>query len=206
MSLPPLKVAFLWHMHQPCYKDPRTGVYRLPWVRLHAVKDYYDMVTRLEAFPRLRANFNLVPSLVEQIREYASGEVNEVQLELAAKSADDLTNQEKLALVKDSFLGNRKKMIEPYPRYRSLLDKCPSLESEYKAQAAMRKCGRQDFLDLQVWSNLAWIDPVLHDDPLIASLLAKGRQFTEAMKTSLLDKQMEIMRRVLPKYKELADK
>jgi len=206
MSLPPLKVAFLWHMHQPCYKDPRTGVYRLPWVRLHAVKDYYDMVARLEAFPRLKANFNLVPSLVEQIREYASGEVNEVQLELAAKNVDDLTNQEKLALVKDSFLGHRKKMIEPYPRYRSLLDKCPNLESEYKAQAAMKKCGRQDFLDLQVWSNLAWIDPMLHDDPLIASLLAKGRQFTEAMKTSLLDKQMEIIRMVLPKYKEMADK
>jgi alpha-amylase/alpha-mannosidase (GH57 family) len=206
MSVPPLKVAFLWHMHQPCYKDPRTGVYRLPWVRLHAVKDYYDMVARLEAFPRLKANFNLVPSLVEQIRDYASGEVNEVQLELAAKTADDLTNQEKLALVKDSFLGNRKKMIEPYPRYRSLLDKCPNLESEYKAQAAMKKCGRQDFLDLQVWSNLAWIDPLLHDDPLIAALLVKGRQFTEAMKTSLLDKQMEIVRRILPKYKELADK
>jgi alpha-amylase/alpha-mannosidase (GH57 family) len=206
MGLAPLKVALLWHMHQPCYKDPRTGVYRLPWVRLHTVKDYYDMAARLDAHPGVRANFNLVPILVEQIQEYASGRANEVQLELAAKSPGDLTEQEKLALVKDSFLGNRKKMIEPYPRYRSLLDKCPQLDVEYKARSAIRKCSRQDFLDLQVWSNLAWMDPIVHDDPLVADLLARGRQFSEPMKSGLLDKQMQIMRDTLPKYKELADR
>ncbi len=206
MGLPPLKIAFLWHMHQPCYKDPRTDVYRLPWVRLHTVKDYYGMAARLDAFPRIKANFNLVPSLIEQIRDYASGRASELHLQLAAKSPQDLTNQEKLALVKDAFLGNRKKMIDPYPRYRSLLDKCPNLESEYKALAAMKKCSRQDFLDLQVWSNLTWVDPIFQDDPLISDLLAKGRQFTEPMKASLLEKQMEIMKAVLPKYKELADK
>jgi alpha-amylase/alpha-mannosidase (GH57 family) len=206
MGLAPLKVAFLWHMHQPCYKDPRTGIYRLPWVRLHTVKDYYDMAARLDARPGIRANFNLVPILVEQIQEYASGRANEVQLELAAKSPGDLTDQEKLALVKDSFLGNRKKMIEPYPRYRSLLDKCPQMDIEYKARSAIKKCSRQDFLDLQVWSNLAWMDPMFHDDPLVGDLLARGRQFSEPMKSGLLDKQMQIMRETLPKYKDLSDR
>ena len=206
MSLPTLKVAFLWHMHQPSYKDPRTGVYRLPWVRFHAVKDYYDMVARLEAFPRLKANFNLVPILVEQIQEYASGRVKELQLHLAAKRAEDLTDEEKLAFAKDAFLGNKAKMIDPYPRYRSLLDKCANLDTEYKARAAVKKCSPQDFLDLQVWSNLAWVDPIFHDDPLISDLFSKGRQFTEAMKSALLEKQLEIMRGVLPKYKDLADR
>jgi alpha-amylase/alpha-mannosidase (GH57 family) len=205
MSFAPLKVALLWHMHQPCYKDPRTNVYRLPWVRLHTVKDYYDMAARLSSFPGIKANFNLVPSLIEQIRDYASGTVNEVQLTLAAKNPDDLTLQEKLALIKDSFLGNADKMIEPHARYRALLRKCPDLESGYKTQAAIKKCSRQEFLDLQVWSNLAWVDPYLRDDPLISDLFSKGRQFTEGMKAGLLDKQMQIMREVLPKYKELAD-
>lgn len=206
MSLPPLRVAFLWHMHQPCYKDPRTGVYRLPWVRLHTVKDYYDMAARLDDFPKVKANFNMVPILVEQIEDYASGGASETQLELAAKSPDDMTDDEKLELVKDSFLGNRKKMIEPYPRYRSLFDKCPDLDSEYEARSAMRKCSRQDFLDLQVWSNLSWVDPMFYGDPLVSDLRARGRQFTEAMKSALLGKQMQIMRDTLPKYKSLADK
>jgi len=205
MSLPPLKVAFLWHMHQPWYKDPRTAFYRLPWVRLHGTKDYYDMAARLEAYPRLRANFNLVPILVEQILDYASGGANEVQLELARKSPDALTEEQKLALVKDSFLGNRKKMIEPYPRYRSLLDKCPDLSAEYKMRSAMRKCSVQDFLDLQVWSNLVWIDPFFENDPLVRELRSKGRQFTDAQKGALLDKQMEIIRGIIPKYRQLAD-
>jgi alpha-amylase/alpha-mannosidase (GH57 family) len=205
MGCASLKVAFLWHMHQPCYKDPRTGVYRLPWVRLHAVKDYYDMAARLDAHPRIKANFNMVPILVEQIRDYASGAVSEVQLGLAAKSPDDLAEHEKLALIKDSFLGNRKTMIEPYARYRSLHDKCTSLDSEYKVRSAIRKCATQDFLDLQVWSNLSWVDPLFRDDPLVKELLTRGRQFTEPMKNALLDKHLEIIRGILPKYRELAD-
>jgi alpha-amylase/alpha-mannosidase (GH57 family) len=205
MSGAPLKVAFLWHMHQPCYKDPRSGVYRLPWVRLHAVKDYYDMAARLDAYPRIKANFNLVPILVEQIRDYASGAVSEAQLELAAKSPDDMAEHEKLALIKSSFLGSRKTMIEPYARYRSLHDKCTSLDSEYKVRSAIRKCASQDFLDLQVWSNLSWVDPLFHDDPLIKELLTRARQFTEPMRNALLDKHLEIMRAILPKYRELAD-
>ncbi len=49
-----LKVIFLWHMHQPDYRDPRGGPALLPWVRLHGVKDYLDMVTILDGFPRIR--------------------------------------------------------------------------------------------------------------------------------------------------------
>jgi alpha-amylase/alpha-mannosidase (GH57 family) len=204
MADPPLKVAFFWHMHQPYYKSPRTGVYRLPWVRLHTVKDYADMVMRLEAFPGVKANFNLVPCLVEQIMDYASGGVKERHLDLSRKPAADLTHEDKVALIQQFFLGNRKTMIEPYPRYRSLLEKCIDLDSEYKVHAALRKFSRQDYLDLQVWSNLAWIGPTLAGDPLIRDLRARERRFTETMKQRLLERHMEIMRAVLEKYKQLA--
>ena len=47
-----LQLILLWHMHQPFYKDLVSGEYRLPWVRLHALKDYYGMVKLLEEIGR----------------------------------------------------------------------------------------------------------------------------------------------------------
>ena len=43
-----LGIAFLWHMHQPFYKDTLTGKYLMPWVRLHGVKDYFPMALLVE--------------------------------------------------------------------------------------------------------------------------------------------------------------
>jgi alpha-amylase/alpha-mannosidase (GH57 family) len=203
MSPLPLKVAFLWHMHQPYYRNPRTGIYWLPWVRLHTVKDYFDMATRLQKYPRLRATFNMVPCLVEQILDYAAGRVKEVHLELSRKPADMLTRDEKVSLIRHFFLGNRRAMIEPYSRYRSLLEKCQDLGHDYKVDAAVRRFKAQDYLDLQVWGNLAWMGAMLRDDPLVQSLFSKGRYFTEEAKTALLDKQMDIMRSVIGKYQDL---
>ena len=71
---PKIRLVLLWHMHQPFYKDMVTGEYRLPWVRLHALKDYYGMVKLLDEFPNVHQNFNLVPSLVAQIQDYVSGD------------------------------------------------------------------------------------------------------------------------------------
>ena len=45
-------LMLLWHMHQPFYKDLVEGIYTMPWVRLHALKDYYGMVAILREFPR----------------------------------------------------------------------------------------------------------------------------------------------------------
>ena len=41
----PLYIAFVWHQHQPNYKNPQTNKYLLPWVRLHCTKDYYDIAS-----------------------------------------------------------------------------------------------------------------------------------------------------------------
>ncbi len=66
-------VAFVWHMHQPYYRSARTGTFQMPWARLHAIKDYLDMVEILAAYPTIHQTFNLVPSLVEQLEDYAAG-------------------------------------------------------------------------------------------------------------------------------------
>ena len=47
-----VRLALLWHMHQPLYREPETGEYLMPWVRLHATRAYYDMAWMLERHPR----------------------------------------------------------------------------------------------------------------------------------------------------------
>jgi len=55
------------------YKDPDTGKMILPWVRLHATKDYLDMLLLKSKYPNVKATFNMVPSLVRQLEEYCEG-------------------------------------------------------------------------------------------------------------------------------------
>lgn len=120
-SLSPLNVAFVWHMHQPYYKDVKTNRYLLPWVRLHALKDYYDMVAILDNHPGISVTFNLVPTLIEQLQDYASNSVYDRHLFLTEKKAEELTPDEKLEIVRDFFMGNQATMIKPYARYYQLL-------------------------------------------------------------------------------------
>ena len=61
MSEHPLYVMILWHMHQPYYKDINNQEYLMPWVRLHATKDYLDMPMLASEYPGLRITFNMVP-------------------------------------------------------------------------------------------------------------------------------------------------
>src|ERR1019366_10789519 len=85
-------LCFLWHMHQPFYKDLSSGEYKLPWTRMHALKDYYGMVRVLEEFPQVRQTFNLVPSMMAQVVEYAAGEAADPFLQLALKPAEELND------------------------------------------------------------------------------------------------------------------
>src|SRR5439155_24886507 len=84
------RVAILWHMHQPFYQDLVTGEHILPWVRLHALKDYYGMVALLREFPGIKVTFNLVPSLLVQLEAFAGGHARDRYLELSLKPADAL--------------------------------------------------------------------------------------------------------------------
>jgi alpha-amylase/alpha-mannosidase (GH57 family) len=87
-------VALLWHMHQPYYEDLVTREHILPWVRLHALKDYYGMVAILREFPRVKMTFNLVPSLLVQLEAFAADRAKDRFLELSLKPADALTQEE----------------------------------------------------------------------------------------------------------------
>jgi len=198
----PLHVAFLWHMHQPYYKDLVADRYVLPWVLLHGTKDYHDMVQVLEGYPGIRQTFNLVPSLLAQIADYAEGRARDGYVDLTLRDAASLSDEEKVRLLTDFFHAHPPTMIQPHPRYRDLLTKRgPDAEPERLARAA-RYFSAQDLTDLQVWFNLAWVDPTFHrSDPTIRGLVDKGRDFTAADKHALVERQRAILGMIVPAYR-----
>jgi len=106
-------------MHQPYYKDSRTGEYILPWVRLHAAKDYLHMAEVLAAHPGVHVTFNLAPSLVEQVEDYASGRATDRIQALALQDSWDA--EEKAYLLANCFSIHWNNIIRRYPRYWQLL-------------------------------------------------------------------------------------
>jgi alpha-amylase/alpha-mannosidase (GH57 family) len=193
-------LAFLWHQHQPMYKNPVTGIYELPWVRFHATKDYYDMVTILDGFPKIKSNINLVPSLIMQLEEYASGSAKDRFMDLTLKDAKLLTTDEKIFISTNFFLANLDNMILPYPRYSQLYDK-----KVQKPDGSLFE--EQDLRDLQMWFNLSWFDPYWRkNDEFIKYLYDKGKDFTEEEKRKLIDKQIEVCGKIVFKHKEVQDR
>ena len=179
-------------MHQPYYKDDITGDCILPWVRLHGIKDYYDMPAILSDFPAIHQTFNLVPSLLKQIQDYVERGASDKFLDLALKPAAELDDNEKLFLLKNSFMANWDTMIKPYPAYWQLLDRRGHSVSLNDLKNATRYYATQDYLDLQVWFNLTWFDPLFKQkDPFLHGLIRKGSGFTEQEKALLIQKQRE---------------
>ncbi len=76
----------------------------------------------------------------------------------------------------------------------------------YFKKQAKKEFTNQDYLDLQVWFNLAWTDPAFRNNiPELKRLLDKGRFFTEEEKRQVLDKQLLILEEIIPTYKRMLD-
>jgi alpha-amylase/alpha-mannosidase (GH57 family) len=200
--MPVLRVVVLWHQHQPYYKDLVTGEYRLPWVRLHALKDYYGMVKLLEEFPSVHQTFNLVPSLVTQIQDYAAGAAHDPFLRVAARPARDLTPEERRFALAYLFQANPEHLIGRYPRYAELWERFQGAGSS--PEKAEKYFQPQDFTDLQVLSQLAWFDEFFLAQPEIAGLVRKGRDFSLQDQTSVIECQRDLICKVLPAHAEAA--
>jgi alpha-amylase/alpha-mannosidase (GH57 family) len=200
------RVAILWHMHQPYYEDLATREHILPWVRLHALKDYYGMVALLREFPDVRMTFNLVPSLLVQLEAFAEDRARDRFLELSLKPADDLDDRDVDFILENFFHAQRQHMIDIYPRYVELLARRGgSLPSAADRRAAAARFTREDLRDLQVWHKLAWIDPLYLDhDPRVRELVAKGRGFSEDDKAALRRVELELLNKVIPEYRDAA--
>jgi len=196
------RVALLWHMHQPLYQDLLTGEHILPWVRLHALKDYWGMVALLREFPAIRLTFNLVPSMLVQLEAFARDEARDRHLEIGLKRADLLTEDERAFAVANFFHAHGPRMIAPYPRYAELLAQRDAAGSQLSARSQSAHFSVDDLRDLQVWHKLAWIDPLyVAGDPKVRALITKDRGYSEDDKLVLRAVELELLTRVVPEYK-----
>lgn len=198
-----LYVAFLWHMHQPYYRDPATGKMFLPWVRLHCLKDYLDLPARVGRHDGLKMTFNLVPCLLEQIDLYLSGRTSDRLLDLTRRPAAELNREEKIEVFRTFFAGNPATMVDPYPRYRRLYRKL--IDCSMDAVLAARTATAQEIRDLTVWANLVWIDPFFRQEAPFKQLFDKGEKFTEEDKQELIEAEFRIMADIVPTYKKLME-
>jgi len=196
--MPVLRVIILWHQHQPFYKDLVTGEYRLPWVRLHTLKDYYGMVKLLDEFPNVHQTFNLVPSLIAQIQDYVAGTAKDPFLQVAAKPARDLTPEERRFALQYLFQANPVHMIGRYPRYRELWERFRGAGDS--PERADRYFQPQDFTDLQVLSQIAWFDEFFLADPDVAALIKKGQVYSLDDQRLVITKERELLGKVLPAH------
>ena len=201
--MPRIHLCFVWHQHQPFYKDLATGAYRLPWTRFHALKDYYGMVKILEEFPSVHQTFNLVPSMIVQVEEYAAGKAVDPFLDCAVKPAEDLNVAEQEFVLRYFFQANPGRMIYRYARYGELYDAWQ--KSGRNTQRARRIFSTQDFRDLQVLSQLAWFDEEFQaHDPEVKALIVKERNYSREDQALIARKQREIIAQVVPVHKEFA--
>lgn len=185
-----LKVAILWHQHQPYYKYKNE--FLLPWVRLHGVKDYYDLPALLNEFPNVKQTFNLAPSLMLQIEDYINNVTQDKIQRLTKIKAKFLTVNEKQEILDSFFVLNYENLIKPYPRFLELFDLCRNHPN------AVNDLKTQDWLDIQVWYNLAWVGNISRQSPFAQRLFKKERNFTEDEKLLLLEFHNEILRKIIP--------
>ncbi len=195
-----LSIAFYWHMHQPVYQLTPHGDYIMPWVRLHAVKDYLDMMLWVEKFDNLKLNFNYVPVLLDSLIDYANG-AHDIHSRITITPVEQLSNEDKIFILNNFFDANYQTMILPNEQYHKL----------YKiSQQNIENTDiytDQEYSDLMALYNLAWIDPTFKkSDSRLAKLVEKGKDYTLEDRIEIIDIQREIIKKIIPTLKKLIEK
>lgn len=192
MQTPPLRLAFIWHMHQPDYRDG-SGIMQMPWVFLHAIKDYYEMPWLLSCHEGLKATFNITPPLIEQLNLYADPLKNDAFLALWIKAPETLSAEERTWMIKMCKSAQFDTMVRPLPRYASLYH-----FDDYDAK---------ELLDLQVLFLLAWCGNYLRmHNKAVSSLIAREAHYTQRDKHALLETLTAFVGGILPFYADLQAK
>ena len=201
-----VKLALLWHMHQPWYVAPFTVRFELPWVRIHSLKDYYGMAKLLEEFPGIKVTFNLVPSLLRRIELYLEGRRDRFQ-EIFEINPENMTDEQAAFLVINFFSANFDNHIKPFPRYNFLHNKMSEAGGRNFAGRWREIFSDNELTDLQVWFSLSNIDQYYREnDDRVKDLIKKGEGFNESDKEMIITIEHEIMGKIIPLYKELWEK
>jgi len=200
----PLYLNLTWHQHQPLYYKDSNGVYTRPWVRVHATKDYYDMAAILKEYPNVHVTFNLTPVLLKQLSDFSTNGVIDRYWEISLVPANDLSSDQKKFILERFFDANWDHIIARFPRYKELLDQRGGSDSE-SVDKALNNFSDQDYLDLQIWFNLAWFDPDFLKNSPLKELVEKERNYTESDKAILFSQVEKIISEIVPLHKEMQE-
>ena len=197
-----LSIAFYWHMHQPVYQLTANGDYLMPWVRLHAVKDYLDMAMWVKKFDKLKLNFNFVPVLIDSIIEYGEKDAHDIHSRLTITPADELTNEDKIFILNNFFDSNYQTMILSNPEYHRLYQIVQS-----SGQNDTSVLSNQEFADLTALFNLVWMDPSYKtSNSELKKLVKKQKNYTLEDRIRIIEIQREIIRKIIPTLKKFVEK
>ncbi len=204
-----MNLVLWWHMHQPDYRD-KNGEFMLPWVYLHAIKDYIDMPLNIMACPGMKANINITPVLIDQWQDYNY----RIEKALAEKNRDIAVN-----ILPDRFLrplllktldrndsdirlwisdhykwANYEQMVSRFDDYKILYDLASSDVSRHYLNDTF-------YFDFCVWFHLSWCGEWMKKyDSLINYFIRKGSNFTEGDRRLLLKRLLEWMKYGLSLY------
>lgn len=184
-----LNLCFFWHMHQPDYRDDK-GVMTMPWVFLHAIKDYYEMPWLLSRYPGLKATFNITSTLIEQINLYDEPLKNDYFLSLWERHPSDLKPQERAWLIKTCKSTQYETMIRPMANLDRLYHK--------------EELSDDELIDFELLFMLAWCGNALRsENSLVKSLMKKEEGFGQSDKSKLLTILCDFIGTILPFYAQL---
>jgi alpha-amylase/alpha-mannosidase (GH57 family) len=192
-----MKVALLWHMHQPSYWEADAERYRYPWAFLHAARHYHMMGILAKENPEAAMTINVTPVLMEQLEDYSKDNFKDVLLDVVRKPADSLDSSDISRLLDHVFKLNVPTMISPYPRFRELKNLLDGTR--------VKKVREDELRDLQVLYLLTWTGAPLRRRPEIAELFKKGKHFSEEDKSLVFSVCHEAVKEVLPTFRELGE-
>ncbi len=176
----------------------------MPWVRLHAVKGYLDLLHVLEKYEHAQCTVNFSGILLEQIACLVAGE-RDYYAELSVKPAAALTLDERKFMLENFFSLNRHTLVRPHQRYYELLSKREHLLKVGDPAEAAERFSAQELTDLAVWFNLAWIGFAGQKRQDVRELILKGREYTGDDQRQVLAIHRELLASVLPGYRALAE-
>ena len=212
---PKINLVLCWHMHQPWYRESQQGDYRLPWVYLHVLKDYVDMVAHLEAHPKMRCVVNFTPVLLEQIDDYRAQFKD--HLDNGDRFAEPLLNllagiepiprdpAGRAEIIRACLRAHAPLMIDVYPAFRDLFNMVMSLDGNEVDERRLSYVSDQFFLDLLCRYHLAWLGHSLKQSPRVKLLLERETVFDQHARRQLLQIMYEAFDGLLGRYRKLAD-
>ena len=193
-----LSIALYWHMHQPVYQLTPDGDFIMPWVRLHAVKDYLDMMLWVEKFNNLKLNFNYVPVLLDSLIKYEKG-AHDIHSRISVAPVEKLSHEDKIFILNNFFDSNYQTMILPNDEYHRLYKIIQENGTENTDVLT-----NQEYSDLMALFNLSWIDPSFREsDERLKKLYNKGSNYTLEDRIQIIQIHREIISRVIPTIRKL---